>query len=245
MPLIPVTTSWDDGHPADFRIADLLLKYGLKGTFYIPRVCETLTMDESGIRQLASVHEIGAHTVNHVYLTEVDDATADREIIDSKAWIESVIGAECRMFCFPRGKFRPNHLDTAAKAGYTGVRTTEMLSTYRPKMTRGVRQLPTTIEALQQSHLAFTRNIVKRRSVPNLLNLLRTRGQIDWTVLARTLLPQAIADNGVYHLWGHSWEIEEHDLWKPLEELFKFLQEHSEPSQRMTNAGVCDALAAA
>lgn len=244
MTLMPITTSWDDGHPDDFRIAELLAKYELKGTFYIPRVCETETMDESGIRELAAAQEIGAHTIHHVYLTEVDVATGDREIIDSKAWLESVLDSECRMFCFPRGKFTAHHLETAASAGYVGVRTTEMLSTRRPQMTRGVRQLPTTVEAYPHTQVTFMRNILKRRAGSNFVNLLRNRKQLDWPVLARSLYSQAASDNGVFHLWGHSWEIEDLDLWEPLEDVFRFLHEHSEASQRMTNAGVCDALAA-
>ncbi len=35
-----ITTSWDDGHPLDFRVAELLSKYGLRGTFYIPMIAE-------------------------------------------------------------------------------------------------------------------------------------------------------------------------------------------------------------
>ena len=31
-----VTTSWDDGHPLDLRVVDLLARYGIKGTFYVP-----------------------------------------------------------------------------------------------------------------------------------------------------------------------------------------------------------------
>ena len=29
------TTSWDDGHPSDLHVADLLERYGMKGTFYL------------------------------------------------------------------------------------------------------------------------------------------------------------------------------------------------------------------
>lgn len=32
-----VTTSWDDGQTFDEKLSSLLLKYGVKGTFYIPR----------------------------------------------------------------------------------------------------------------------------------------------------------------------------------------------------------------
>ena len=30
-----VTTSWDDGHSTDLRVAELLAAHGLKGTFYV------------------------------------------------------------------------------------------------------------------------------------------------------------------------------------------------------------------
>jgi peptidoglycan/xylan/chitin deacetylase (PgdA/CDA1 family) len=32
---IMVTTTWDDSHILDFKLAKLLKKYGIKGTFYI------------------------------------------------------------------------------------------------------------------------------------------------------------------------------------------------------------------
>ncbi len=30
-----VTTSWDDGHPVDLKVADILLRFGVKATFYV------------------------------------------------------------------------------------------------------------------------------------------------------------------------------------------------------------------
>ena len=239
---MPITTSWDDGHPTDFRIVELLAKYDLRGTFYIPKVAETETMGEAQIRRIASTQEVGAHTLNHVYLPEVDEATADREIVESRKWLESVLGDECRMFCFPRGKFTSHHLVTAAEAGYTGVRTTEMLSMQPPRRTHGIWEMPTTVEAYPHTSYTLMRNILKRRAGGNFLNLLRNRKQLDWPVLAQTLFDQTRSANGVFHLWGHSWEIEEFDLWGPLEATFKFIQENSVPSQRMTNAQVCDVM---
>ncbi len=38
----------------------------------------------------------------------------------------------------------------------------------------------------------------------------------NWDVLGRRLLEDALADGGVFHLWGHSWEIEAHDDWDRL-----------------------------
>jgi len=35
MKAVYITTSWDDGHVLDMRLASLLTHYGFKGTFYI------------------------------------------------------------------------------------------------------------------------------------------------------------------------------------------------------------------
>src|SRR3954462_3060939 len=85
-----LTTSWDDGHPLDFRIADLLSKYGLTGTFYIPRHCQTPTIPEIQVRELSRYFDIGAHTMHHVFLDACNDATAQQEIEQSKQWVEQL-----------------------------------------------------------------------------------------------------------------------------------------------------------
>ena len=45
-----ITTSWDDGHTLDLRLADLLDKYDLRGTFYVARdyLDERLALRPSG-----------------------------------------------------------------------------------------------------------------------------------------------------------------------------------------------------
>src|SRR5579885_3370187 len=91
-----VTTSWDDGHPSDLRIAELLDKHRLKGTFYVPRSnCEgRAVMTCAEIASLAPRFEIGGHTQDHVSLTELDPAAAFEQIQSNKRWLEDVIGDE-------------------------------------------------------------------------------------------------------------------------------------------------------
>jgi len=58
-----ITTSWDDGHPKDFKIAELLDKYNLQATFYIPKEnAEHEVMKEERILELSKKYEIGGHT---------------------------------------------------------------------------------------------------------------------------------------------------------------------------------------
>src|SRR5213078_1137210 len=129
MPSTFFTTSWDDGHPNDLRVAEMLTRHKLRGTFYIPRHIGTGIMSDAQIRELAAGgFEIGAHTINHVFLDAVDDETAAAEIGDSKKWVTDVTGGACSMFCPPGGKFLPRHAPAVRQAGYAGVRTVEFMS---------------------------------------------------------------------------------------------------------------------
>src|SRR5687768_14224449 len=103
MPETIITTSWDDGHPLDLRIAEMLTRYGLTGTFYIPRSISTGVMSDVQLRDLSTQFEIGAHTLNHVFLTDTDSATARDEISGSKKWVEDTTGRPCTVFCPPAG----------------------------------------------------------------------------------------------------------------------------------------------
>src|SRR5579872_2823021 len=58
-----ITTSWDDGHPLDLRVADLLARYGIAGTFYVPATTAMGTMSAAQFRELIPNFEIGAHTL--------------------------------------------------------------------------------------------------------------------------------------------------------------------------------------
>src|ERR1700756_5209192 len=96
------TTSWDDGHPLDFRIAELLTKYSLAGTFYVPpknQYCEVMSAAE--IRQLSGVFEIGGHTLHHLPVDGLPDSVAREEIVAGKRLLEAIIGKCCRIFSFP------------------------------------------------------------------------------------------------------------------------------------------------
>ena len=117
----------------DLRVAELLTKYGLRGTFYVPMKAETETMTAGQIRELGSAFEIGAHTLHHVDLTAATEALAWQEMVDSKAWIEDVTGLPCPMFCPPKGRFSAHHLRQLRDAGYQGARTVELLSLAFPR----------------------------------------------------------------------------------------------------------------
>jgi peptidoglycan/xylan/chitin deacetylase (PgdA/CDA1 family) len=70
----------------------------------------------------ASGVEIGAHTLSHPILAKIADDDARREIADSKAILEDVIGAPVSTFAYPNGRphqdYCQRHIELVRQAGF-------------------------------------------------------------------------------------------------------------------------------
>jgi hypothetical protein len=243
-PATCITTSWDDGHPLDLRVAEMLTRYGLRGTFYVPREAEHGALTAGQVRELGACFEVGAHTLRHVVLTGATEPEAWQEIAGSRAWVEETTGLPCSMFCPPKGKFSHRDLHLVRKAGYAGVRTVELSSLDFPRRQEGLLVMPTTVQAHPHGRLAFARNAIRRMSLRNFWWSLPLGCPTDWTRRVRSHLGQALESGGVFHLWGHSWEVEENGQWQRLEEVLRFLGEHVDRAPARTNGEVCQAVVA-
>jgi peptidoglycan-N-acetylglucosamine deacetylase len=233
-----VTTSWDDGHPLDMRLADLLAKHELPGTFYLPYKNSRPTLSSSQIRHLATRFETGAHTMHHHVLPEISRQQARDEVFQSKAWLEDLTGRVCSVFCFPKGRFRSAHVRMVGEAGFKGARTVELLSVQPPSLQHGVLMIPTTLQATPSPMSTYLCNSLKRRRFSAFRDaLVEIRGK-SWTDAALHLLHRCALMGGVFHLWGHSWEIEEQQQWTSLELIFAAMA--ATQSNRLTNAELCD-----
>ncbi|MFY9688779.1 MAG: polysaccharide deacetylase family protein [Candidatus Acidiferrales bacterium] len=218
------TTSWDDGHPLDRRVADLLAKYDLTGTFYVPMETGRSMMTRAQVRELSDAFEVGAHTVHHVVLTDVRDHTAETEIRQSKQQLEEWTGRSCDAFCFPKGRFRRRHLDMVQRAGFRSARTVELLSTRFPQATAGIYLIPTTVQACPYPWTTYAKNSLKRLTLASLVSLVVHVRSTNWVETAHSILRVVARRGGVFHLWGHSWEIDEQQQWPQLEVIFREMQ---------------------
>lgn len=219
-----ITTSWDDGHPLDQRVAELLAKYGLTGTFYIPLKNSRPVMTGPEILQLSEKFEVGAHTMDHAVLTEVSERVGEEEIWESKKRLEEITGRSCEVFCFPKGRFRRCHLDMVQRAGFRCARTVELLSTQFPIERAGILLIPTTVQASPHRWTAYVKNCTKRLGFRNMVNFVLYARSGNWTETAQAMLRAVVEHGGVFHLWGHSWEIEEQQQWSQLESVFSEMQ---------------------
>ena len=234
-----ITTSWDDGHPLDWRIADLLSKYGLRGTFYVPQSTEHGTMTSAQLRDLSGVFEIGAHTIHHIDLTGASEKLAWQEMVDSKAWIEDCTGRTCSMFCPPMGKYTVRHAEMIRNAGFRGMRSVELLSLDEPRHQSQLHLMPTTVPAHPHGMATYARNVIKRAALRNLWLFVVHGRSTDWTQLSRSLLCHAIENGGVFHLWGHSWELEQTGQWQRLAGVLRFMGEHADQAKPLDNGQIC------
>src|SRR5450759_1823285 len=120
-----VTISVDDGHPSDIKTADLLRQFGFRATFYVPATNhDQPILTKSQLRLLAEDFEVGSHTFSHVALPTLPLDRARQEIADGKRWLEDVLGAPVRSFCYPLGRFNRRIVRLVAEAGFDGARTT-------------------------------------------------------------------------------------------------------------------------
>lgn len=84
---------------------------------------DTLMMTSAQLRELhASGMEIGAHTVSHPILARVDEATARREILDSRDRLRALLNADIPTFAYPNGRpdtdYRKAHVEIVREAGF-------------------------------------------------------------------------------------------------------------------------------
>lgn len=215
-----VTTSWDDGHVLDVRLARLLKKYGIKGTFYISPNDREFPQDKlltaSQIKAIAEDFEIGAHTMTHPQLTGIRDDEARKEIADSKQYLEEVTGKPVTSFCYPRGAYKPKHVAMVKEAGFTLARTVERFhASYTNPLT-----MPTTIHAYR--HWSDAWPIFKKVGFKKFLSC-----YLNWDKLAIELFNQT--PNGeIFHLWGHSWEVDNNNDWERLERALATVSDQTE-----------------
>lgn len=217
----------------------MLRGHNLTGTFYVPRLAPRGTMSPAQLRELAGEFEVGAHTLDHVHLTDLGEAESGRQIADSKSWLEDATGRPCLMFCPPAGRFTRRHLRAIRDRGYLGVRSVELLSLSGPRRIDGLLVMPTTLQAYPHRALTYARNAAKRCGWANLWNYILHGRHADWEMLAESLLRRALAGGGVYHLWGHSWELEQTDQWERLERVLSLLGGFGAEAPCISNAEVC------
>ena len=113
----------DDGHLSDFTIVfPRLIERGYKATFFVvPSFIgrpgfmsrsEIKIMHESGM-------EIGSHSFSHPDFRRLSNAERRNELLDSKHYLEDLLGDDVASFAFPFGFYTSDCVSLVAESGYS------------------------------------------------------------------------------------------------------------------------------
>ncbi len=227
---ILVTTSWDDGHILDLKLAKLLKKYDIKGTFYISpenyELSKEKRLSKRKIIELGKDFEIGAHTMTHHHLTKQTNEVSEREISLSKKWLEKVLNKEVVSFCYPAGKYKKIHKTFVRKHGFKLARTVKR---FVFSVGKDPYELGTSIHTYDHWLDAWKLLLFVKFNPFKFLSVYR-----KWDKQAVLMFDYVCKNGGVFHLWGHSFEIEEHNDLERLEKVLKHIA-HNDGVRYITN----------
>ena len=229
-----VTTSWDDGHPSDLKLAELLKRYDIPATFYIPiDNTEGECMNTQQISEIAQSFDVGGHSYNHVNLTKIPPKEAEKEIMEGKRRLEEIIGKEVISFCYPKGSFNHEIINIAKGAGFVGARTVKLFD----RSINDPFKMGTTVYAKDLWFAAYIKHLAT--SLDPSLFLFMIKNNLffkGWDRIATETLDFVIKNGGVWHLWGHSWEIDGNNDWGKLEAVLYQINTLSKESLKVDNS---------
>ena len=209
--------SFDYGCALDMRVANMLDEAGFAKEdviFYIPSLWQRVNVEHGdeplnleSLKLLDERFTIGSHTMTHPMLTRIPFEQACDEIASSKSQLQVLLKHEIDDFCYPRG-YANDQLRAEVRKYYKRARNTLV-----GNLEVGgdpVWETPTV-------HVAGMRR--------------KEYDGRNWIDIAWDLLREAIMLSGqnpdkeyVYHLWGHSWEIERNDQWNNFAQLLYMIK---------------------
>jgi len=209
------TLSYDDGVESDFRLADLMRKNGVKGTFNvnsgIKRICEDLDQPDLGqprcrmnrrrflefFEKNSDIAEIAAHGLTHAALALMDQGAAAWEVLSDRKNLEDMLGIPCRGFAYAYGNYNDQSVEALKVSGFRYARTTK---------TTGDFSLPS-----DPLHWACT----CKHTNPQLMEL--AKQFVEASEENEMKIPY------LFSVWGHSYEFNLADNWNVIEELLHYV----------------------
>lgn len=134
LPSRPIVITFDDGYRDLYTTAfPILQAHGFTAVAYIvtgfvdrPEYvtrAQVIEMDHAGI-------EIASHTVNHADLSHTSFGSTMNEVVQSKRWLEQLVGHLVLDFAYPSGKFNSRAIEAVRQAGYDTAVTTQTSTTH-------------------------------------------------------------------------------------------------------------------
>lgn len=107
------------------RLCHLEENFGFTPTKeYSEQERQSLNIDE--IRSMQDFVDFQAHTCFHPILTTCSDDECKQEIFQCKSDLETLLGINCKHFCYPDGDYTEREVALAKQAGFLSARTIDI-----------------------------------------------------------------------------------------------------------------------
>jgi len=125
LPERPVAITFDDGYEDTVRAAEHVSELGFSATVYVTAggigAGERIRSDQIKTLAANAAIELGAHTVSHIRLDELDMAGAHQEIVQSKLTLEDIVDQPVHTFAYPHGAYDAQARRLVIEAGFSSA----------------------------------------------------------------------------------------------------------------------------
>ena len=201
-----IISSWDDASTADFKMANLMLKFNIPTIFYWPSLLDkakppysvTSWLTEKDCKELATQFEIGSHSATHRPMGKMTIGQLSMEITDSRKYWQDLTGQEINSFAYPKASINSLSKALIKGAGYKSARTS----------------VPT---HLNPGSDPFEIKCTVQAGIDR-LEYNNKSWELFWEEMA-----EKCTEDSVFHIFGSSCDIESYNDWDNLETLLKRL----------------------
>lgn len=225
--MLKISFSWDDGAKEDLKLLHYIEKYEkLDHTFYIPaNNIERSVLKSKDIKILSSYGQIGSHTYNHIFLDTIPLEKIQEEVINGKKYLEDILGYEINDFCYPGGKYN-KQIENEVKKFVNSARTTNLMTCSNSnQFTKN-----TTLQLVYRKKTSLLKHILAFAPLSLKYKLIKIINNeyklIDIIRVYLDYYEKNQSKDLLLHIWGHSWEIEDNNLWSETDAIFKLLSEY-------------------
>ncbi len=220
--MLKISFSWDDGAPEDLKLVSLFEKYSIPCKLFVPSKNREgrKTLSSEDIKALSSeLISFGGHTYSHVYLTELSVESAKKEVLLNVEYLENILGKKIEHFCFPGGQYTVDLLKEIQDE-FVSLRTADtMCSSFQGKLRKP------TFHFYPRGYKSLFGNALRNKD-KIFFSLMSSINKTNYFSTMKKVIINA--ESSVYdyhiHVWGHSWEIDELQLWSVLEDFLCFIK---------------------
>jgi len=219
--------SFDDTVKEVIKVASILEKYHLVGTFFLDiiRVGKELTTED--IKWLSEYHEVGSHGLNHLDLTKLGEQDTFYELSESRKILSKMTQRGVSSLAYPYGDYNQRVVEMAGRVGYKCAR---IAMPYSVCIDRKFYELNTTLWADPNPYRYYPHAIKGFMKDLHLFRLIYEPHLLkDWYRLALYALEKAlhIRRQIKFHIMFHPRFIDRRGEWNKMEEICNFISSNS------------------